>query len=188
MLWLVCLFWRSLDAASARGIQSAMICGWSKSPPLSSSFNLLTAEQKEDENTPKPVQRTASNPSIDPRSRALASNAMRGSISCNGCPCYCGLPRLLSLNTPTTGVPPLASPEAAGFDPPVGLSWATTSSALRKVCSGRSASNSAPFGLYTDVSPASAASSPASLRPAGSPTTSRRPSAAPGRSAELQRW
>ena len=177
-----------MDIVSARGMADLVRSTSHFSTPFSSSFFLVGKEWWDDENTPKPVQRTASNPSIDPRSRALASNAMRGSISCNGCPCYCGLPRLLSLNTPTTGVPPLASPEAAGFDPPVGLSWATTSSALRKVCSGRSASNSAPFGLYTDVSPASAASSPASLRPAGSPTTSRRPSAAPGRSAELQRW
>ena len=63
-----------------------------------------------------------------------------------------------------------------------------TSSALREVCSARYASKSAPFGPYTDVSPASPASSPASLRPAGSPTTSRRLLAAPGRSAELRRW
>jgi hypothetical protein len=141
-----------------------------------------------DENAPKPVRRIASNPSIELRSRALASNAKRGSISCNGCPCCCGLPRLLSSNIPTAGVPPLASPEAVGFDSPVGLSWASTSSALRKVCGTLQASNSVHFGPSTDVSPASPASSPASLRPAGSPTTSRRPSAAPGWSAEPKGW
>ena len=113
---------------------------------------------------------------------------MRGSVSCNGCSCCSALLYLLSLNIPTAGVPRLASSEAVGFDSPVGLSWVPTSSALRKVCRARYASNSAPFGPNTDVSPASPTSSPASLRPAGSPTTSRRPSAAPGWSAEPKGW
>jgi len=50
--------------------------------------------EKGDENAPQPLRRTSSNPSIEPRSRALASNAIFGSISCNGCCCCCGLPRL----------------------------------------------------------------------------------------------
>ena len=53
---------------------------------------------------------------------------------------------------PTTGARAFRMPEAAGFDSPVGHSWAATSSALQKVCSSRGASNSTPFEPTTDGS------------------------------------
>ena len=51
---------------------------------------------------------------------------------------------------PTTGARAFRMPEAAGFDSPVGHSWAATSSALQKVCSSRGASNSMPFEPTTE--------------------------------------
>ena len=53
-----------------------------------------------------------------------------------------------SSNGPTTGVPPLASPEAAGISTPVGRAQADKFSAHQKVCCRPYGSNSCPIGPY----------------------------------------